>query len=88
MHPPPAFNLTELDRQLLVMRDEDYVEHTWEDLENIIGETYLLPRLPLNISSSLLSLAPSFSFSSFHISPHHLPVASMTPTTNPQFSPQ
>ncbi|KAJ5083910.1 hypothetical protein NUU61_008489 [Penicillium alfredii] len=32
----PAFNLTALDQQLLVMTDEEYVAHDWEELRDII----------------------------------------------------
>lgn len=67
MHQPTPFNLTELDRQLLAMRDEDYIEHTWEDLQNIIGETD--PSIPRYFSRLL------FLFSSpillFPSSPHN-----------------
>ncbi|TPR09176.1 putative diphthamide synthesis family protein [Aspergillus niger] len=33
---PPAFNLTEVDRQVLVQTDEEFVLHDWEDLKSII----------------------------------------------------
>jgi hypothetical protein len=33
----PAFNLTDLDHQLLAMTDEEFVHHDWEDLKDIIG---------------------------------------------------
>lgn len=33
----PAFNLTDLDHQLLAMTDEEFVYHDWEDLKDIIG---------------------------------------------------
>ncbi|PLN81827.1 hypothetical protein BDW42DRAFT_167901 [Aspergillus taichungensis] len=33
----PAFNLTDLDRQLLTQTDEEYVPHDWEDLKAIIA---------------------------------------------------
>ncbi|KAJ5467830.1 Protein of unknown function DUF3605 [Penicillium sp. IBT 31633x] len=35
----PAFNLTDLDRKLLAMTDEEFVHHDWEDLKSIIGES-------------------------------------------------
>jgi hypothetical protein len=34
---PPAFNLTEVDRQVLAQTDEEFVLHDWEDLKAIIG---------------------------------------------------
>ncbi|KAI3020475.1 hypothetical protein CBS147482_2011 [Aspergillus niger] len=34
---PPAFNLTEVDRQVLAQTDEEFVLHDWEDLKSIIG---------------------------------------------------
>jgi hypothetical protein len=37
MTPAPAFNLTDLDHQLLAMSDEEFVYHDWEDLKDIIG---------------------------------------------------
>jgi hypothetical protein len=33
----PAFNLTDLDHQLLAMTDEEFVHHDWEDLKDIVG---------------------------------------------------
>ena len=36
---PPAFNLTPLDHQLLAMKDEDFIAHSWDDLRDIIGES-------------------------------------------------
>lgn len=39
MSQPPAFNLTPLDLQLLAMKDEDFVAHSWDDLRDIIGES-------------------------------------------------
>jgi hypothetical protein len=36
----PAFNLTDLDRKLLAMTDEEFVHHDWEELKSIIGESY------------------------------------------------
>lgn len=33
----PAFNLTEIDRQVLAQTDEEFVYHDWEDLKAIIG---------------------------------------------------
>ena len=37
---PPAFNLTDLDRQLLTQTDEEYIPHDWEDLKAIIGRQF------------------------------------------------
>ena len=39
MSQPPAFNLTPLDHQLLAMKDEDFIPHSWDDLRDIIGES-------------------------------------------------
>lgn len=39
MSQPPAFNLTPLDRQLLAMKDEDFIAHSWDELRDIIGES-------------------------------------------------
>lgn len=36
------FTLTESDRQILSMTDEEFVPHDWEDLSAIIG----MPPLP------------------------------------------
>lgn len=33
------FSLTELDHQLLAMKDEDFVPHDWNNLREIIGES-------------------------------------------------
>lgn len=33
------FHLTELDRQLLAMSDEEFVAHDWDNLRDIIGES-------------------------------------------------
>ncbi|KAJ5991517.1 hypothetical protein N7499_003934 [Penicillium canescens] len=37
----PAFNLTDLDHQLLAMTDEEFVYHDWEDLKDIIARNDL-----------------------------------------------
>ncbi|KAJ5108122.1 hypothetical protein N7456_004797 [Penicillium angulare] len=39
MAPAPAYNLTPLDRELLNMKDEDFVPHDWQDLQDIIGKS-------------------------------------------------
>lgn len=31
--------LTDIDRQILSMKDEDYHRHSWEDLKEIIGRS-------------------------------------------------
>ncbi|KAJ5316554.1 hypothetical protein PENANT_c019G02704 [Penicillium antarcticum] len=48
---PPAFNLTDLDRQLLAMTDEEFVHHDWEDLKDIIARNDLgaLKRKPSDL---------------------------------------
>lgn len=33
------FHLTELDRQLLAMTDEEFEAHNWDNLRDIIGES-------------------------------------------------
>ena len=45
----PAFNLTELDHQLLSMTDDEFVPHDWDELRDIIGQLF-----PLFISPSPL----------------------------------
>ncbi|KAJ5742407.1 uncharacterized protein N7511_011426 [Penicillium nucicola] len=47
----PAFNLTALDRQLLAMTDEEFVDHDWEDLQDIIARNDLgaLKRKPSDL---------------------------------------
>lgn len=42
MSQPPAFNLTPLDHQLLAMKDEDFIPHSWDDLRDIIGESEMV----------------------------------------------
>lgn len=58
------FHLTELDRQLLAMTDEEFEAHDWDNLRDIIGESspHLIspPLLILFVSSSLL-LSPLLS---------------------------
>ena len=34
---PPAFNLTDVDRQVLAQTDDEFILHNWEDLKAIIG---------------------------------------------------
>jgi hypothetical protein len=43
---PPAFNLTDLDRQLLAMTDDEFVHHDWEDIKDIIGMSLSLQHSP------------------------------------------
>ncbi|KAJ5585573.1 uncharacterized protein N7459_005373 [Penicillium hispanicum] len=47
----PAFNLTELDRQLLTMTDEEFVPHNWNELRDIIARNDLgaLKRRPSDL---------------------------------------
>ncbi|KAJ5773816.1 hypothetical protein N7457_008712 [Penicillium paradoxum] len=47
----PAFNLTDLDRKLLSMSDEEFVYHDWEDLKSIIARNDLgaLKRKPSDL---------------------------------------
>lgn len=47
------FHLTELDRQLLAMSDEEFVAHDWDDLKDIIGEI-LLPSSSHDLPTSIL----------------------------------
>lgn len=53
------FQLTELDRQLLAMKDEEFVAHDWDNLREIIGESSPSPRVLL-LSSLLLSNSNPF----------------------------
>ncbi|GAA5230629.1 hypothetical protein GCM10025794_33870 [Massilia kyonggiensis] len=34
---PPAFNLTDTDREVLAMTDDQFVPHDWDNLKDIIG---------------------------------------------------
>jgi hypothetical protein len=34
--PPPAFFLTDKDKEILSMRDEDYKLQTWDELKELI----------------------------------------------------
>lgn len=34
--PPPVFHLTDKDKEILAMRDEDYQLQTWEELRKLI----------------------------------------------------
>ncbi|KAF9884883.1 hypothetical protein FE257_000950 [Aspergillus nanangensis] len=47
----PAFNLTEIDRQVLAQTDEEFVYHDWEDLKSIIArnELAILKRKPSDL---------------------------------------
>lgn len=49
--PLPAFNLTEVDRQVLAQTDEEFVYHDWEDLKAIIARNDLgiLKRKPSDL---------------------------------------
>lgn len=51
------FYLTELDRQLLAMSDEEFVAHDWDNLRDIIGESES-PLTPLLLSSSCILFSP------------------------------
>ncbi|PYH82524.1 hypothetical protein BO82DRAFT_353744 [Aspergillus uvarum CBS 121591] len=48
---PPAFNLTEVDRQVLAQTDEEFILHDWEDLKSIIARNDLgiLKRKPSDL---------------------------------------
>ena len=37
---PPPFHLTEVDRQVLSQTDEEFTLHDWDDLKDIIGESF------------------------------------------------
>ncbi|RAH59939.1 hypothetical protein BO85DRAFT_367453 [Aspergillus piperis CBS 112811] len=52
---PPAFNLTEVDRQVLAQTDEEFVLHDWEDLKSIIARNDLgiLKRKPSDLTRYL-----------------------------------
>ncbi|KAF7595385.1 hypothetical protein BBP40_006379 [Aspergillus hancockii] len=52
---PPAFNLTEVDRQVLAQTDEEFVLHDWEDLKAIIARNDLsiLKRKPSDLKRYL-----------------------------------
>ncbi|GKZ30659.1 hypothetical protein AbraIFM66950_009857 [Aspergillus brasiliensis] len=52
---PPAFNLTEIDRQVLAQTDEEFVLHDWEDLKSIIARNDLgiLKRKPSDLTRYL-----------------------------------
>ncbi|PYH49155.1 GIG1 family protein [Aspergillus saccharolyticus JOP 1030-1] len=45
---PPAFNLTDVDRQVLAQTDDEFILHDWEDLKSIIArnDLALLKRKP------------------------------------------
>lgn len=36
----PVFHLTDKDKEILAMRDEDYTLHSWEDLKDLICISY------------------------------------------------
>ncbi|PYH95276.1 hypothetical protein BO71DRAFT_398189 [Aspergillus ellipticus CBS 707.79] len=48
---PPAFNLTEVDRQVLAQTDEEFILHDWDDLKSIIARNDLgiLKRKPSDL---------------------------------------
>ncbi|RAK77608.1 GIG1 family protein [Aspergillus fijiensis CBS 313.89] len=48
---PPAFNLTEVDRQVLAQTDEEFKLHDWDDLKSIIARNDLgiLKRKPSDL---------------------------------------
>ncbi|QMW42418.1 hypothetical protein G4B11_005742 [Aspergillus flavus] len=52
---PPAFNLTDIDRQVLAQTDEEFVLHDWEDLKAIIARNDLgiLKRKPSDLKRYL-----------------------------------
>ncbi|KNG91721.1 hypothetical protein ANOM_000233 [Aspergillus nomiae NRRL 13137] len=52
---PPAFNLTDVDRQVLAQTDEEFVLHDWEDLKAIIARNDLgiLKRKPSDLKRYL-----------------------------------
>ncbi|KAL4861523.1 hypothetical protein BDV12DRAFT_64704 [Aspergillus spectabilis] len=47
----PAFNLTEVDRQVLAQTDEEFIYHDWKDLQDIIarGDLGILKRKPSDL---------------------------------------
>ncbi|KAL4878039.1 hypothetical protein BJY04DRAFT_196937 [Aspergillus karnatakaensis] len=47
----PAFNLTEVDRQVLAQTDEEFIYHDWKDLQEIIarGDLGILKRKPSDL---------------------------------------
>ncbi|KAJ5280740.1 hypothetical protein N7478_006112 [Penicillium angulare] len=51
MAPASSYNLTPLDRELLNMKDEDFVPHDWQDLQDIIARNDLaaLKRKPSDL---------------------------------------
>lgn len=48
---PPAFDLTDKDRDNLARKDEDFEPHTWTDLKHIIG---LVTCSPLRCSADVI----------------------------------
>ncbi|KAL2863417.1 GIG1 family protein [Aspergillus lucknowensis] len=48
---PPAFYLTETDRQVLAQTDEEFIYHDWKDLQDIIarGNLGILKRKPSDL---------------------------------------
>ncbi|KAE8354919.1 hypothetical protein BDV28DRAFT_129981 [Aspergillus coremiiformis] len=52
---PPAFNLTEVDRQVLAQTDEEFILHDWENLKTIIARNDLgiLKRKPSDLKRYL-----------------------------------
>ncbi|KAL5333252.1 hypothetical protein BJX70DRAFT_73598 [Aspergillus crustosus] len=47
----PAFNLTDVDRQVLAQTDEEFIYHDWKDLQDIIarGDLGILKRKPSDL---------------------------------------
>jgi hypothetical protein len=49
---PLPFNLTALDRQILAQTDEEFHNHTWDELRDIIGAYIITDEgFSLNIGS-------------------------------------
>lgn len=46
----PPFHLTERDKWLLSITDEEFTPHTWEDLKEIIGKNISFITLSVYIS--------------------------------------
>ena len=51
----PPFPLTDVDRELLSMKDDDFRYITWEDLKDIIGEYSNALTFPLKYSGQTLA---------------------------------
>ncbi|KAF4162738.1 hypothetical protein CNMCM6936_001714 [Aspergillus lentulus] len=50
---PPAFNLTDTDREVLAMTDEQFVPHDWDNLKDIIVMGTTPHRVPLPLMHPL-----------------------------------